>query len=241
MSNLGTSVVGYEAPRFIAKLVQRIPVIEAITLFSPPSSLPIQQDSSMNSHEQELIEHALKIRSDLGLPFWDSLLLYLSTHPVLAQGLLKRATLHNPQDLEAFRLHRDDCIESQLRKLIENLPHGRVLAMSSRMQTKEGKLLHLPMLDFHCVASPGNESLVKSVMAEIGLSGHLAMSGRSYHFYGSKLIDEQSLLSFLGKSLLFSPIVDRAWVAHQVIERACGLRISPGKDYKSCPVIVAEI
>jgi hypothetical protein len=241
MSHLNASVIGFEAPRFIALLVECFPDIEAITLFRPPSSLPIQQDPSIDGAEQILIERALAIRSDLGLPFWDSLLLYLSTHPVRAEHLLKRATLHNPQRLDALQIHRNDCTETQIRKIVEALPSDRMLAISSRMLTKQGTPLHLPMLDFHCVASPENDNLVKSVMTKIGLEGFIARSGRSYHFYGNELVDEQSLVTVLGKALLFSPILDRAWIAHQLLERACGLRISPGKDYKSCPLIAFEV
>jgi hypothetical protein len=241
MSHLNAAAIGLEAPRFVALLVKCSPDIEAITLFRPPSSLPIQQDPAIDGPEQILIERALAIRSDLGLPFWDSLLLYVSTHSAKAQQLLKRATLHNPQHLDALQIHRDDCTESRLLKIIEALPSGRMLAISSRMLTKQNVFLHLPMLDFHCPASPENDTLVRLVVAEIGLEGYIARSGRSYHFYGNKLVDEQSLIAILAKALLFSPIIDRAWIAHQLLERACGLRISPGKDYENCPVIISEV
>jgi len=241
MSHLNAAAIGLEAPRFVALLVKRFPNIKAITLFRPPSSLPIQEDPAIDGSERALIERALAIRSDLALPFWDSLLLYVSTHSAKSQHLLKRATLHNPQHLDALQIHRDDCTESRLLKIIEALPSGRMLAISSRMQTKQNVSLHLPMLDFHCPISPENDALVKSVMTEIGLEGYIARSGRSYHFYGNTLVDEESLITILGKALLFSPIVDRAWIAHQLLERACGLRISPGKDYQNCPVIVSVV
>jgi hypothetical protein len=168
-------------------------------------------------------------------------LIFLSNHPVKTKNLLKRVTLHNPQHSDAISIRRADCTESRLREIIEALPFGRMLAISSKMLTKEGGALHLPMLDFHCQASPENDNLVKSVILEIGLKGYIAKSGRSYHFYGVKLMDEQSLVTLLGKALLFCPILDRAWIAHQLIERACGLRISPGKDYQNCPEVIFEV
>lgn len=241
MSQHRTSVIGYEAPKFIAFLIQSLPEIESIKLFRPPLSRLIQKEPSINELEEALIEKGLALRENLSLPFWDSLLLYISTHPVRAPNILKRATLHNSQDYECFSIHRDDCTEARLRKNIEAVPVGRILAMSSKVSTKQGETLHLPMLDFHCQASAENDVLVKSVMMEIGLVGYIAKSGRSYHFYGRKLVDEQSLITILGKSLLFCPIIDRAWIAHQLLERACGLRISPGKDYHNCPEIIYEI
>src|SRR5208282_912323 len=161
--------------------------------------------------------------------------------PVKAQSVLKRVTHHNPQDLDSFPINRSDCSETRLREIIEDLPANRMLALSSRVLTKRREVLHLPMLDFHCPASRENEVLVKAVIGEIGLEGYIAKSGASYHFYGCTLVDEQSLITILGKSLLFCPIIDRAWIAHQLIERACGLRISAGKSYEKCPEIIGTI
>jgi hypothetical protein len=101
--------------------------------------------------------------------------------------------------------------------------------------------VHLPMLDFHCAESPESDPLVRAVLRELRLNGYIAKSGRSYHFYAADLVDEPTLINILGRSLLFSPIVDRAWIAHQELERACGLRISPGKHYQQCPEISFEV
>ncbi|MGY3479379.1 primase 1D-like protein [Bradyrhizobium ottawaense] len=241
MANLGTSVIGYEAPRFIELLFRDIQDVDSIKFFRPPSSSPIQQEPMINEQEKLLINQALELRQNLGLPFWDSLFLHLSTHPTSPPVLLKRALLHNPQDVDSFHLSRGSCTELRLREIIAQLPRNRVLAISSRLTLKDGSVRHLPMLDFHCIDSSEHEPLIKSVLAEIGIGGYLVASGRSYHFYGNTLVDEESLIAFLGKALLFSPLVDRAWIAHQLIERACGLRISPGKDYLSCPTVVGEI
>ena len=241
MSQHSTSVIGCDAPKFIQFLIQGIPQIKTIKLFRPPVSRPIQQDPSISVMEQSLIAHGLAIREELSLPFWDSLLLYVSTHTMKVQGVLKRATLHNPQDMDSVPMLQDDCTETRLREIIEVLSVGRILAISSKISTKQGDVLHLPMLDFHYPASPDNDSLVKDIIMEIGVGGYIAKSGRSYHFYGRTLVDEQSLITILAKSLLFCPIIDRAWIAHQLLERACGLRISPGKDYRKCPEIIFEV
>jgi hypothetical protein len=230
--------VGYEAPEFVAFLVQNTPEIEAIKLFRPVPPRPIQEESSIRASEQELINRALGVRKNMGLPFWDSLFLCLSSQPASVENVIRRATLHNSQDSDSFILQRDDCTDAQMRKLIEALPAGVMLAISSRVSVKGGKMRHLPMLDFHCETSQANDHLVRLIVTEIGLRGYVARSGRSYHFYGKGLVDEQELISILGKALLFCPIIDRAWIAHQLLERACGLRISPGKDYQNCPKII---
>jgi hypothetical protein len=123
--------------------------------------------------------------------------------------------------------------------MIKALPLGQVLALSSRVTTIQAEPLHLPMLDFHCLRSAQNDELVKTVIKQIGLGGYIAASGRSNHFYGRALVDEQALVDFLGMSL--SPVTDRASIADQLLERACGLRISPGKGYPDCPKIIYEV
>jgi hypothetical protein len=241
MPDSPTSPVGCEAPRFIEFLIRRLPEIGTIKLFRSSASLPLQRDPSISTLERELISNGLAIRQNLGLPFWDSLLLHISSHPVDAPNLLKRATFHNRQDADSFLIHRDDCDEAGLRRIIEALPAGQTLAMSSRVLTTRGEVRHLPMLDFHCHASEEADLLAKSIVMHLGVRGYIARSGGSYHFYGNTLIDEPSLISFLAKALLFCPIIDRAWVAHQLLEQACGLRISPGKKYQNCPVIAYEV
>jgi hypothetical protein len=45
-------------------------------------------------------------------------------------------------------------------------------------------------------------------------------------------------MDFLGRALLFAPIVDRAYLAHQLLERRCALRISAVGDEKPVPRVV---
>ena len=241
MTKQNRSRIGFDAPRLIELLVGEIPEIESIKLFRP-KYFPLLQESSGISHSERLIiEEGLKLRDDLGLSFWDSILLHLSTHAERADNVLKLATRHNPQDLDCTVVPRADCKEANLRNFIAQLIGGQILAISSSVQTNSRLVRHLPMIDFHCRESDTNLNTVKTVINELGLTGFIAVSGGSYHFYGRSLVDEQALMTILGRSLLFSPIVDHRWIAHQLLERACGLRISPGKQYKSCPEVIAEI
>jgi hypothetical protein len=234
-------VIGSEAPRFVEFLIERLVEIETIKLFHATPSDPVQDDVSISPTEQARISRALVIREQLKLPFWDSLLLDLSNHPGDAPNVLRRAVRHNPQDLNSFVLHRSDVTEATLRRTIAALPGGSTLAMSSRVATTKGEVRHLPMVDFHCAACAANDHLVRAVLKELGLPGYVAKSGRSYHFYGCTLVDEAFMMNFLARALLFGPIIDRAWIAHQLIERACGLRISFGKEYATSPQIAFEV
>jgi hypothetical protein len=241
MSAQRSSAIGYDAPRFIEFLVESLPAINRIKLFVPPPVKPIQFDPSMMEPEKDVIRKGLAFREETKLPFWDSVFLALSRDPVDAVNLLRRATLHNPQDQGSCLVQRNDCTECRLRETIQALPNGRILAVSSAVLTHQGETLHVPMLDFHVGVSGESSVLVKSILTEMGLRGYIARSGGSYHFYGRELVNTESLITFLGKSLLFCPVADRAWIAHQLIERACGLRISPGKGYLGCPEIIDEL
>jgi hypothetical protein len=97
------------------------------------------------------------------------------------------------------------------------------------------------MLDFSQAAAARALQLVKGVVETIGLTGYILESGRSYHFYGEQLLDDSQWLRFLAESLLFGPVVDRRWVAHQLIESASALRISAGPNGAPIPRVVDRV
>ena len=235
------SAVGFDAPRFLEFLIGSLPQISKVKLIRPPESQPIQTERTMSAEERSLIERAIECRTDLGLPFWDALFLQLSRTSIDASSILKRATQHNAHDVDATTWFAHECTEERLRAMIAALPKGRVLAICSEVLIGDGQRRHIPMLDFHCPANKQNDSLVKRIVSELGLTGFVAASGRSYHFYGCELVKEGKLVKMLAKALLFCPIIDRAWIAHQLIEGACGLRVSPGKDYPESPRIILEV
>ena len=210
MSEAADAVVGYDAPRFIEFLIQGKPEIRAVKLFQAPISKPIQGEPWISDRDQALISEGLALRESLKLPFWDSLFLHPSNHAVEAEALLKRATVHNLQDLKSCAVPRINCTETYLRSLVDTLAPGHILAMSSKVVLNDERVRHIPMLDFHCPASTANDALVKGIITQLGVHGYVSRSGRSYHFYGCGLVDESTLISFLATSLLFSPIVDRA-------------------------------
>jgi hypothetical protein len=58
--------------------------------------------------------------------------------------------------------------------------------------------------------------------------GLIVDSGHSYHLVGSHPVTPDGLIDFLARASLFGSIVDRAYIAHQILERRCALRISRG-------------
>lgn len=225
----------------VCELVTRNSLVDAIYLFKPIASPPIQDNAALTEDERILIADALDLRASTCLPFWECLLQLISVRDVAAPTLLTLAKRHNRQSDTAELILRERVTVEGLVALVDSLARGTTLALSSRVRCSDGVKRHIPMLDFHCRESAHNDLLVRQIAEALEIKGYLAHSGQSYHFYGAQLISEDELIQFLSKSLLYCPVIDRAWIAHQLIERACGLRISPGKNYTGYPTIFAQV
>lgn len=56
-----------------------------------------------------------------------------------------------------------------------------------------------------------------------------------------KILTQPEFEKFLGTALLLAPIVDRAYIAHQLIEGRCALRLTPGGGKSQVPTVVAVL
>jgi hypothetical protein len=93
------------------------------------------------------------------------------------------------------------------------------------------------MMDFGCPPSEENLPVVRSILRRLMPEGFVVLnSGRSLHSYGLVLQPESDLLAFAGKALLFAPVVDRAYVAHRLIDAQFSLRVCGGLLGKPDPV-----
>ena len=193
--------------------------------------------------EDVAVATGLHLRETLRLPFWEGVLLAASTGECTAGGgLLDAAAFHQAigsrrtwlpvREVEVARLDVM-CAEAQ--------QGGRMLAVTSAVRLPDGAIQHLPMMDFHLAYSSPATALLTKLVARWGVPGALLRSGKSYHFYGRTLFDETALTRFLGRALLYTPIVDRAWIAHQLLEQSCALRISARPEYGGPPTILARL
>ena len=225
------------APELIVDILRRQPSISAIHIFYPTLSAPIQQMPGLTADELDIISQSLELRSQTDFPFWDCLFQVAAQSVAHMPNLLRTAKRHNAQSATLDRVARSDVLSAALDLKIQKLEAGEVLAISSKVECA-GNLLHLPMLDFHCKRTLANDARVKQILSLLDLKGYILSSGQSYHFYGIELVDTDTLITMLARALLFVPMIDRAWIAHQLIERACGLRISSGKSYIMPPTVV---
>jgi hypothetical protein len=228
-----------DAAAVIAKIVAGDQAIARIRLFEFAPAPLVQQRLSSKDQYKDIIEAGLSLRARYRFPFWDGTLLSCFGYPDPPLDILRAASYHNPSTTHLRVLERSDVSVDVLHALAEGIPPAHLLAVSSLVELHDGSHCHVPMLDFHCPASPENLGLVKCVVTQLGIGGGFILeSGESYHFYGLRLLKERELTAFLGRALLYAPIVDKCWIAHQLIESACALRISSRGPDGDMPCVV---
>jgi len=196
--------------------------ISEITLKEFPQRSILQDRLVLEIEEQITIDNALLVRSDHKFPFWESLLSTYIDGSSYSSRLLAEVIYHN-KFVKKIGIKKSE-FENIALILSEN--QHRRLALSSKVKTVGNRHMHIPMLDFHI---PMNRTFPKILLEIIDLlgqkKGFFLESGESYHYYGTELMTYQELLNFLGKALRFSPIIDRAWISHQIEEKSCALRV----------------
>ena len=143
------------------------------------------------------------------------------------KDILREATFHQSSVTNSYRASPHEGALHDITERLDGLSADRMLVFSSKVQLKDGTIKHIPMMDFHCPVSAYSADIVQFVASQFNVGdGFLVETDKSYHFYGSELLDQKALVEFLARALLFTPIVDRAWISHQLIELCCALRIS---------------
>lgn len=231
-------MIGSSVHELVVTLLQRNQGVAAISLFCPPPVPTLQQRIGTSILAQGVIDAATDLRHRTHLPFWDAVNVSSFGRAEVAVELLREALFHNRHESPRRRVPVPGLTASSLAGLCRASGDG-VTVLSSEIEMDDGSRRHLPMLDFHSPASEANLSLVSAAARALHSSGFILKSGKSYHFYGASLLNCEQNTDHLARALLLAPIVDRAWVAHQLLERACGLRISV-REERHIPVVVAQ-
>lgn len=193
----------------------------------------LQDRINVTDEIKDCFDFALKFRETYNLPFWDGFNLSLFNKNFSDYSFLQEIKYHNGKS-EIFTVDT-----SNLSAFMSQLPTQKYLTINSKVKTFNGISKHFILLDFHIPVNPHNQEICKQLLICLNIKGSLLISGKSYHFYSYELYTEEELLGILSTALLYSPIIDRAWIAHQLIERSCCLRISP--KYNHLPYLVEEI
>jgi hypothetical protein len=225
----------------VAEIITAHQEISHFHILDVPSPPLLQERLPSDLVDPIILREALNLKEHYGVCFWDAYFVSLRDNPANMMETFSAALLH---DSSAQRLRR---IESKdvrsLPKLEHSMGTGQMLAISSRVELRNGESRHIPMLDLHPVASPANLTVATAAIRALNLSGpgFLLQSGKSYHYYGVSLLTERELVGFLARALLLGPIIDTRWVAHQILEGACALRIGSRRGYQNLPFVVAEL
>jgi hypothetical protein len=226
----------------LEELATDLPAGAALSFVTFGFAPHIENRGRLEPAEKAAVATGLRLRETFRLPFWEGVLLAASTGECTGgDGLIEAAEFHQTigsrrtwlsvREVEAARLETM-CADAQ--------QSGQMLAVTSAIRMPDGVIQHVPMMDFHLAySSPANALLIKLV-SRWEIPGALLRSGKSYHFYGRTLLDQTGLARFLGRALLYTPIVDRAWIAHQLIEQSCALRISARPEYGGTPTLLTR-
>lgn len=236
-----SELMGHRAAEVFAAIVKTNHRIDTVFVheFKQP---PLLQDRIiLSGMEEQLVKDALELRRVCGLPFWDAVLLSCFRRPTVPERLLDAAMYHQDCSHSKVGVSRDDVIKGSLVKAAERI--GEVgNAMLSEVILVDGSVGHIPMLDFHCRADDNNLKLVVAVSKRLFRSGGIVLeSGESYHGIGLGILSPEEFMGFLAEAFLFCPIVDRAYLAHQLADRRCSLRISKGGPLQKLPSVVAVV
>lgn len=200
----------------------------------------LQERINVTPLEQGIIDMALKIRSDVRIPFWEAIFAACLRSETSCESLIDAALFHGGFG-DVMTMSADDLASDGLKKVASG--GQRNIGLASRVELTHAEAHHLALMDFHCDVTAKNAYMVAAICRRLMPAGFLLLdSGDSYHACGVALLTVEERLEFLGRSLFFAPIVDSTYIAHQLIQSMSSIRISTGGSKIKCPeVLFAEV
>ena len=253
-ASTGSTLVGSQAPDCFTALVRGMDRVRSVNvlewpLTSRPKKRPIANGSyyeftakrpiTLTADEEQIVSKALKLRADSKLPFWDAVLIVCQDHGNLPSGLLDAALYHQSAGSAAKKqvITRDQLLAGAVKQLCQTDADSKKVGITSEVTLDDGTAAHIPLLQFRYPISPANGKLVAEVAKRLLPGGAVILeAGTSYQAYARATIPAKDLAPLLGQALLFSHIVKQRYIAHQLIEGRCALRLSAGRGKTSIPV-----
>jgi hypothetical protein len=233
---LKSALKGMPTAQILKSLISENQIISAIFVFKYRNPPALQQRLELTLEENTVLAKATALRNFSRLPFWEALMLSCFGEQRDFSRLLREAMFHQPHANSLLRISRDEVLVDRLPELMDMQPTGHHLSFISKIELEGGITKQLPLLDFHCPESVENDRLVSEVCKRLFQNTTLVFSsGKSYHALGLEPLDELGFRKFLARSLFFAPIVDARYVAHQLLEGECALRLSNSVDKPNRP------
>jgi hypothetical protein len=226
---------GQPITEFVIRLshVQREFASIRFVTYRPEPKLTQRLGNLLTPEEQALRESATSICHDSGIPYWDALLGLCMKRPEgIPERFVEAAGAHGSNEAsKQFDLSPSEISSERIATIIDDLPDGCGLVISSKARLKSGEFAHIPMLDFRCPCSEGNATAIAKIVGLLGQKGGvLAESGQSYHYYGIELFSVSQWTNFMARALLFAPIVDPRYIGHRIADGECRLKITSARN-----------
>ncbi len=192
-----------------------------------------EYSTSWTDKDELVYASALKLRDQHSLSFWIGIMAGCINNPNWSERCLTASLRHNPihfiANISIDNIDVMDMLASENKRI----------AINSAVTLADGTEAHIPMLDFHLPFSDINTGIVINICRQLGESGYIMASGKSYHFIGKKLFGYNDMVQFMARALRFTPLVDEIWISHQLQDKSCSLRI--GKKHGVVPTLICEI
>ncbi len=119
--------------------------------------------------------------------------------------------------------------ETEVYRAMEGAGEGQELAVHSDLLMRDGRRLHLVMVDMSTSARAHLEKLRGFLGDNFFQRISWYASGRSFHGYGESLLEREEWVRFMGLLLLanqprLEPTVDPRWIGHRLLAGYASLR-----------------
>jgi hypothetical protein len=233
--------IGTDAPEVVRQIALATPHIAQfkIVRYRPPAH--VQGRLASSGAASPLLARASALKVQIGIPFWDGLFLAMQDSDCPDPAILDAALFHQETRSQEELMSREEVVHGKLARVCEGIAGDLQLAIASDVVLADGAVCHMELMDFRSPTTASCEQLVAAVCGRLMPRGYtVLMSGGSYHAYGVRLLDAEQFRQYLGRALLFAPVVDRPYIAHQLVEGRCALRISRGGSGGKVPVVIRD-
>lgn len=228
--------VGEEAHDAYRKIILAQSDVEKLEIFRYSSPPLLQARVSLDEKEKYILDVALRKRKEELAPFWHSIFSSFLEAGWCSPGIVQAALLHSGPGA-VTEITTNQLVSKKLSEFYG--PEERNIGLSSRLTIKNSTAMHLAMLDFRCELGPASERVIKTICDGLYGGGFILVeSGHSYHACGFEILTNHERIDFLAKALLFSPVIDTAYLSHQIRQQFSTIRISRGGSSGRLPKVV---
>ena len=239
MKNLG-NLLGSDAATAYSQAIPLVTGIDGISILQYACPPPIQTRASLSSGELAIAAEAARTRKTEWFSYLEILLELAAKADFVAKGLLEAVDYHQENPRRRKWFDREQLENGCLVDYVNNSQSKYPLALSSRVRAKGTHSRHIPLLDFHVEkTSIGFGLAIEITQKLVGPDFLFLATDRSFHSVGLRLLSTTEYRRLLARAVLFSPVTDHAYAAHQMIEGESTLRISRGRYRTPPPIVIA--